>query len=184
LKFRPTVLGDGTIRLSVTPEVSELSDVGSILILGTRVPSLVTRRVHTTMELKSGQTLGIAGLISRTTNARNSHVPVLGSVPVLGALFRSVRYEHNETELVVLVTASLAQASSNTAPQPVPGDLHRAPDGWEFYLGGKIQGSRAPKLSTAQVDQLRKLGLDRLRGPGAWATHETQAPPPPQRSGN
>jgi pilus assembly protein CpaC len=181
LKFRPTVLGDGTIRLAMTPEVSELSDVGAISILGTRVPSLVTRRVQTTLELKSGQTFAIAGLINRSINARNSHVPGLGNIPVLGALFRSVRYESSDTELVVLVTATLAEPSSDTAPLPLPGDLHRTPDNWELYLDGHIESQRPAQLSAAQSEQLRRMGLDQLRGPGAWASYETQAPPSPKQ---
>ncbi|MHC4438913.1 MAG: type II and III secretion system protein family protein, partial [Planctomycetota bacterium] len=98
VSFKPTVLGDGTIRLHAAPEVSTLSDAGAVIISGFRVPSLVTRKAATTLELKSGETFAMAGLLKDTTEALNSRVPGLGDLPVLGPLFRSVRYQKNETE--------------------------------------------------------------------------------------
>jgi len=176
LSFRPTVLGDGKIRLMVAPEVSELSEVGAVQIQGFQVPSLVMRRVQTTIELNSGQTFGLAGLISRSTNARNSKVPGLGDLPVLGALFRSVRYQRNETELVVLVTASLVEPLSVESMPAVPGEGHVAPDAWELYAMGRIEGKTPARLHSSNSEHLKELGLDQLKGPGAWASYPRQPP--------
>jgi pilus assembly protein CpaC len=169
LRFRPTVLGDGRIRLVVAPEVSDLTDVGAIEIQGFRVPSLLTRRAETTFELQSGQTFSIAGLLSRRNDARNSRVPVAGDLPVLGALFRSTRYQSGETEMVVLVTASLVEPSSSTAP-PAPGVAHTPPGDWELYTLGSIEGA-PPHRPPPPAALIRKRGFHKLRGPGAWTEH-------------
>ncbi|GAG12652.1 unnamed protein product, partial [marine sediment metagenome] len=112
LLFRPVVLGDGTIRLYVAPEVSELTTIGAVEIEGFSVPALLTRKFETTLELKSGQTFAMAGLIKHKTEAITSRIPGLGDLPVLGPLFRSVQYIENETEMVVFVTASLVEPLS------------------------------------------------------------------------
>ena len=176
LGFRPVVLGDGSIRLEVAPEVSELSDVGAVVLEGFRIPALVTRRVETTVELKSGQTFAMAGLISQSTSTRVSQIPGLGDIPVLGPLFRNTRYQRGETELVVIVTASLVEPLSTAGPIPVPGDLHIPPSPWEFYVEGRIEGKAPPRLSPKQMGELKRRGLDRLRGPGAWVAYENQVP--------
>ncbi|MGB2997928.1 MAG: pilus assembly protein N-terminal domain-containing protein [Phycisphaerae bacterium] len=171
LIFRPTVLGDGSIRLFVAPEVSELSTVGAVEIEGFSIPSVATRRVETTLEMKSGQTFAMAGLIHDTVEARRTRVPFLGNLPVLGPMFRSVRYKKGESELVILVTVSLVEPVSRPTLPPGPGVLHVTPDDWEFYAEGLIEGKRPPKVSEVDAAWLKKLGLDRLRGPGAWATY-------------
>ena len=148
LKFRPTVAGDGTIRLHVAPEVSELSNIGAIVLQGFSIPGLLTRRAETTVELKSGQTFGMAGLISQSTQARSSRVPGLGDLPVLGALFRSVRYQQGDTELVVLVTASLVEPLSLAERPPVPAEFHVVPNDWEVYSLGRVEG-RGPARRVA-----------------------------------
>ncbi|MEX0655095.1 MAG: pilus assembly protein N-terminal domain-containing protein [Phycisphaeraceae bacterium] len=182
LRFRPLVLGDGTIRLHVFPEVSELSDVGAVEVLGTRVPSLLKRRVETTLELKSGQSFGVAGLIDRNTNARLSEVPGLGRLPVLGPLFRSVRYAEDETELLILVTASLVEPLSTTDPLPMPGALHSRPSDWELFAGGRLEGSQPAQAGPAQAERLQRTGLDQLKGPGAWMEYDASlASPEPTR---
>ena len=173
LRFLPTVLGDGRIELNVRPEVSQLSDVGAIEILGTRIPSLVTRRVETTLELQSGQTFSIAGLLSQRDSALVSKVPVLGDVPVLGTLFRSVRYTKDDTEMLVLVTASLVEASSNDLNPPLPGAFHEEPNDWELYVEGRTEGRGAKRVAPVQKDRLKKLGLDKLHGPGAWVSYDS-----------
>lgn len=176
LAFRPTVLGDNSIRLLVAPEVSDLSDVGSIEIEGFRIPSILTRRAQTTLELNSGQTFAMAGLLNSNTSARNSRIPLLGDLPIIGTLFRSVRYASGETELVVLVTAALVEPLNvNIAVQTVPGDTYVAPSEWELYIDGRIEGRRAP-LAPADAAWLREMGLNRLYGPGAWVMHDQPAP--------
>jgi len=180
LRFRPVVLGDGTIRLFVAPEVSSLTDFGAVNLAGFSIPAITTRRAQTTVELKSGQTFGMAGLIQRTDDGRSSRVPGLGDVPVLGALFRSVRYVKGETELVVLVTASLVEPVSLAGPGPVPGELHEEPDCWDLYCMAQIESSKPAQLSPEQAAWLEESGLNRLKGPGAWInpTRAYEAPTP------
>lgn len=171
LRFRPTVMGDGAIRLVVAPEVSDLSDVGAVVIDNFRIPAVVTRKAQTTLQMKSGQTFAMAGLIDRNTTARVQQVPALGDVPVLGSLFRSVRYEEGETELVVLVSVELVEPLSTTDRRPLPGMLHRRPDDWSLYLNGQIEG-RARAVSAPNAKWMKEKGLANLKGPGAWASHD------------
>jgi len=165
LNFRPHVLGEGRIRLEVAPEVSELSEIGAVKQNGFTIPSVITRRSKTTIELASGQSFAMAGLLRSKDQTRGSRVPVLGDLPILGTLFRSVRYEQDHTELVVMVTADLVEPIDNAMDRPVPGDLHTAPDDWELFMEGSLSGRLdigSPKV------RLKGLGLDGLTGPGAW----------------
>ena len=171
VSFRPTVLGDGSIRLHVAPEVSERSSVDAVIIAGSVIPTLITRKAETTMELQSGQSFAMAGLLQNKTEAVNSRIPGLGDLPVLGPLFRSTRYQKNETELVILVTASLVEPMSLAEQPPVPGFLHSDPNDWEFYLEGRLEGKEPAKIHSRDADWLRKLNLDELKGPGAWGSH-------------
>jgi len=184
VSFRPVVLGDGGIRLTAAPEVSDLSDAGAVTIQGFRVPALVTRKAETTLELKSGQTFAMAGLIQHKTEAINSRIPGLGDLPILGPLFRSVRYQRNETELVVLVTASLVEPMSVASPPPVPGFLHTDPNDWEFYLEGRMEGKKPAEVSPEDARYLKQMGLDQLVGPGAWDSYNKpiSAGKPPTKS--
>jgi len=175
LRFRPTVLGDGTIRLHVAPEVSEISNVGAVQLQGFVIPALITRRAETTLELGSGQTFGMAGLLQESVQARNSRVPGLGDVPVLGALFRSVRYQTADTELVVMVTASLVEPLSLSKQPAVPGATHIAPSDWDLFAAGEIEGKVPPKVAPVDSQYLHDMGLTRLRGPGAWVTYDGPA---------
>ena len=171
LMFRPTVLGDGRIRLHVAPEVSELSDLGAVVIQGFQIPSVTTRKAETTLELKSGQTFAMAGLLSQAASGRSSRTPLLGDIPILGALFRSARYTKGETELLVLVTASLVEPLSAATALPVPGITHVDPNDWELFIEGNLQGRGPAKVSPADAEWLKRMGLDQLRGPGAWASY-------------
>ncbi len=190
LSFRPIVLGDNTIRLYVAPEVSSLSTVGALTLAGTSVPSLTVRKAETTLELKSGQTFAMAGLIKRDIQARTSRIPGIGDLPIIGSLFRSVSYEDSETELVVLVTASMVEPLSVAATPPLPGFLHVVPNDWEFYLEGRIEGKEPAKVYSTDAAWLKQIGLDRLVGPGAWDSYDKAAPPSegelaaPKASGN
>lgn len=177
LNFLPVVLGDNSINLYVAPEVSELTDVGAVEIQGFRIPALLTRRAETTVELKSGQTFAMAGLLNQGVDARSSRVPLLGSIPVLGPLFRSVRYQADETELVVLVTATLVEPLAIASARPMPGILHQAPSDWELYLEGHIHAQDPVKVSPMDAAWLREKGLDRLKGPGAWTNYDQRPAP-------
>jgi pilus assembly protein CpaC len=107
LKFRPTVLSRGVINLKIDPEVSELDFTNAVTISGTTIPSLTKRDAHTTVELRDGQSFAIAGLLSSVNSNNMSQVPWIGSVPVLGSLFRSTAFQKKETDLVILVTPRL-----------------------------------------------------------------------------
>lgn len=165
LKFRPEVLGEGRLRLEVSPEVSELSEIGAVQVSGFKIPSVVTRRSSTTVELGSGQSFAMAGLLRSKDQARASRVPVLGDLPLLGTLFRSVRYEQDQTELVVMVTAELVEPLDDGMERPMPGDLHQTPNDWELFGEGKLSGATDVGNPLAR---LKLLGLGSLKGPGAW----------------
>jgi pilus assembly protein CpaC len=167
LVFRPEVLGDGRIRLEVAPEVSELSQTGALNLSGYTVPGVITRRSSTTVELGSGQTFAMAGLLRTTDEARVTKVPLLGEIPILGTLFRSVRYEEEQTELLVMVTAEVVEPLDDGMDRPMPGDLHTAPNDWELFVGGRYEGSTGIGDPMARLDA---LGLSGLQGPGAWRT--------------
>lgn len=164
LNFRPQVLGDGRIRLEVAPEVSELSEIGAIQQNGFTVPGIVTRRSNTTVELGTGQSFAMAGLLRSKEQARRSSVPLLGDLPILGALFRSMRYEQEETELVVIVTAELVEPL-DAVDTPLPGEFHVPPSDWQLFLGGRLGGS---SVRPSPKTRLRAIGLEGLHGPGAW----------------
>jgi len=176
LTFRPTVLGDGRIRLEMTPEVSEPSSVNSVTENGFNIPSLTTRKADTTLELNSGQSFAMAGLIQKETQAVSSRIPGLGDLPVLGALFRSVRYQEDDTELVLLVTASLVEPQSIAQKPVLPGDMHKAPNDWEFYFLGQTENSKPAAVSPEDSHRMQAQGLNDLRGPGAWASYSTGIP--------
>jgi Flp pilus assembly secretin CpaC len=83
-----------------------------------------------------------------------------------------VRYSRDDTEMVVLVTASLVEPSSRELNPPLPGDFHVEPNDWELYVDGRIEGKSTVRLSPAQRERMKRLGLDQLQGPGAWASYE------------
>jgi pilus assembly protein CpaC len=109
LDFVATVLEGGRISLNVRPEVSQLSAAGAITLNGINVPALTTRRAETTVELGSGQSFAIGGLLQNTVNQDVKKFPGLGDMPVLGTLFRSKRFQKNESELVIIVTPYLVK---------------------------------------------------------------------------
>jgi pilus assembly protein CpaC len=126
LAFVPTVLGPDRLNLRIRPEVSELTDNGAIsvpLSSGVvRIPALSVRRAETTVELGSGQSFAIAGLLSSGSTIANSGLSGLTDIPVLGALFRSDRFRRNETELVIIVTPYLVRPVSDPGALVLPTD--------------------------------------------------------------
>ena len=142
LAFSPTVHEDGRISIRVRPEVSELSASGSVRFNGFEIPALTTRRVETTVELGSGQSFMIGGLLRNHNNNSVDRAPFLGNIPILGALFRSTRYRREETELVIVVTPYLVRPVS--AHQiALPTDGHRNPDEAQRLLIGQMNASRS-----------------------------------------
>jgi pilus assembly protein CpaC len=148
LAFTPIVLADGRISMRVRPEVSELSDAGSIKLNGFNVPALTTRRAETTVELGSGQSFMIAGLLQNSNSNSIEKAPFLGDIPILGMLFRSNSFRRNETELVVIVTPYLVRPVSGQLALPTDG--YRAPDdNQRNFLGQSFMGTSGARTPTA-----------------------------------
>jgi pilus assembly protein CpaC len=135
LAFTPIVLADGRISMRVRPEVSELSNEGSIRLNGFDVPAITTRRAETTVELGSGQSFMLAGLLRNANTNNIDKAPFLGDLPILGALFRSTSYRRSETELVIIVTPYLVRPVSGQLALPTAG--YRAPTDVEQTLEGQ-----------------------------------------------
>ena len=151
LAFTPIVLADGRISMRVRPEVSELSNEGAVELNNFVVPALTTRRAETTVELGSGQSFMIAGLLRNATTNDVTKAPFLGDLPILGALFRSTRYRRSETELVIIVTPYLVRPVSGHLATPVDG--YRAPTDvqrvWEGQTYTGQSGTRPAPVSAA-----------------------------------
>lgn len=150
LAFTPTVLNANRISMRVRPEVSDLSERGAIKLRDLQIPALATRRAETTVELGSGQSFAIGGLISNTTRNNLDKVPALGDLPVLGSLFRSTRFRRSESELVIIVTPFLVAPVGATAlalPSDGledPSDLQRLIEGKLAVAGQRSGGSSIP----------------------------------------
>ena len=122
LSYTPTVLSNGRISMRVRPEVSELSSQGAITINGFQVPALTVRRAETTVELGSGQSFMIAGLMSNAAQSTIKKMPGAGDLPILGSLFRSTHFQKGESELVIIVTPYLVQpVDANDIKLPTDG---------------------------------------------------------------
>ena len=157
LNFTPTVLGNGKISMMVNPEVSDLDFTRAVSLQGYIIPSVNTRRVSTVIELADGQSFAVAGLLKDDLREVVTKFPVLGDIPVLGALFRSSTYQKSETELVIIVTPHLVKPV-DMAKQTLPTDQFIDPDDFEFYLLGAWRaGIRATAAS-------RPLQLPRFPG--------------------
>jgi pilus assembly protein CpaC len=109
LAFTPTVLADGVINLVVAPEVSSIDPSASIVINNLSIPGIQTRRAKTTVELRDGESFALAGLLRKDFQDTVRQVPLLGSIPIIGALFRSTGFQHEQTELVIVVTPRLVR---------------------------------------------------------------------------
>jgi pilus assembly protein CpaC len=143
LDFRPLVQDNGLIRLEVTPEVSQLDPSNAVRINGFSVPGLITRHTSTTVELRDGSSLAIGGLYQRNYQNTVNQVPGLGEIPVLSALFRSARWQTNESELLVIVTPRLATPADFAAAKTA--DVRSAePTTAGLLLKGDAFGKPAP----------------------------------------
>lgn len=140
LNFTPSLISENRIRLKVAPEISEPDFSNSVSLSGFSIPGFSTRRVETVVEVGSGQTIAIGGLLNDRVRAFTRAVPGLGEIPVLGALFRSVEYQNDTTEMVVLITPELVDPVSSDQITSVPGADHIAPNDFEIYMLGQIDG--------------------------------------------
>ncbi|HEU4652036.1 MAG TPA: type II and III secretion system protein family protein [Croceibacterium sp.] len=158
LAYTPTVLANGRISLRVRPEVSELSSQGAVQMNGFQVPALTIRRAETTIELGSGQSFMIAGLLSNSAQNTIDKAPGAGDIPILGALFRSTTFQRGETELVIVVTPYLVRPVDD-------GDIALPTDGLHL-----------PNALDQWIGNMENRGVSGERRPGP--TSSTDAPPP------
>ncbi|HMN38577.1 MAG TPA: type II and III secretion system protein family protein [Hyphomicrobium sp.] len=158
LAFTPTVLNDGLINLKIAPEVSDIDDTNSVSVNNVRIPGLAVRRANTTVELKDGQSLAIAGLLQHQHAKNQQQLPWIGQVPVLGALFRSAEYQKNESDLVIIVTPRLVKPKRPGETFKTPIDEPVASNDVDFFIGGRQEITqederrRRPKLYGHIID--------------------------------
>ncbi len=163
LAFTPTIVSDDRISLKVQPEVSALSSSGSVTLNGINIPALSTRRANTTVELGSGQSFAIAGLLQADSNQIVNEFPGLADIPILGALFRSTDFKRKETELVIIVTPYLVRPVSSAA-LAVPTDGFEVPDDYDRVIKGETrQQKQTPSQRTPQTSY-----FDGPSGPGGF----------------
>lgn len=138
LSVVPTVLSDGRINLHINPEVSQLSQQGAVQLTvansSISVPALTVRRAETSVELGSGQSFAIAGLLLDQSTTNSNGIPFLGELPIIGPLFRSTSFQRQETELVILVTPYVVRPSTDPAALHVPGERYAPPNDFERIL--------------------------------------------------
>jgi pilus assembly protein CpaC len=138
LDFVPTVISDRLISLYVKPEVSDISMEGAVSLNGFQIPGITTRRTETTVQLGSGQSLVIGGLLQSRFGTQIDKIPGGGDLPVLGALFRSTHFRKNESELVVIVTPYLVRPISNPGNIALPTDNVEPASDLERLLQGRL----------------------------------------------
>jgi pilus assembly protein CpaC len=152
LTFMPTVLANGLINLRLAPSVSELDFTNAVVVSGFQIPALTKREARTTIELRDGQSFAIAGLL-QTEGLRNiAQVPWIGSVPVLGSLFRSTAYQQHETDLVVIVTPHLVEPAAPGQRLATPFDQNLSSNDIDMFLMGQTEVRRPRARSVAATD--------------------------------
>ncbi|MGE3622715.1 MAG: type II and III secretion system protein family protein [Bdellovibrionales bacterium] len=134
LQFTPTLVGGSRINLHVKPEVSQLSSVGQITVSNLTAPAFTTRKAETTVELASGQSFAIAGLLDNNQDQTIQKFPFLGDVPILGPLFRSTQFQNDQTELVIVVTPYLVKPGMSEQAMALPMDGYSPPSDAERIL--------------------------------------------------
>ena len=141
LRFTPTITRSGAIRLKLEPEVSSLDFANGLVISGFRIPTILTRKATTEVELREGQFLAIAGLMDNVSTDNITKIPILGDIPILGQLFRSKDLQQRRTELLVLITPKLVRATDKPAPLPT-GETSTWK--WQGYLKEPPSSSSTP----------------------------------------
>jgi len=143
LAFTPTVLADGVINLVVQPEVSSIDSSASIVVNGLTIPGLQTRRAKTVVEIRDGESFALAGLLRKDFNDTIRQVPFLGSLPIIGSLFRSTGFQNDQTELVIVVTPHLVRpvpANAMKFPTDRAGPPHEA----DLFFNGRTDTAVPP----------------------------------------
>jgi pilus assembly protein CpaC len=139
LAFTPTVLNGGLINLKIAPEVSDIDNVNAVTINNVKIPGLTVRRANTTVELKDGQSIAIAGLLQHSNRTNQTQLPWIGEVPVLGALFRSAAFQKEESDLVIIVTPRLVKPARPDEPLATPLDKPMAANDADFFINGRSE---------------------------------------------
>ena len=141
LGFVPYILDGNVIRLTVAPEVSNIDNTIAVTLVagGSPVPGLNTRKAQTTVELREGQTLAIAGLLQLTLAGETDRIPGLGDLPIIGPMFSNTNSQRIEKELVVLVTPYLVEPMNQGQVPPTPGDEVKQPNDLEFFFLNRIE---------------------------------------------
>lgn len=152
LAFTPTVLADGVINMLVAPEVSSIDPSASIVINNLTIPGLQTRRAKTVVELRDGESFAMAGLLRRDFQSTVRQFPLLGSLPIIGTLFRSTGFTREETELVIIVTPRLVRPV-RPYNLKVPTDRVQPPHEADLFLLGRTDSGvpAAPEFAPAPV---------------------------------
>lgn len=138
LKFKPEVLSNGRLRITVEPEVSQLDYTAAAVIEGFTIPGLTVRKAKTQVELEDGQSFALAGLFQDELNQSLDKIPFLGEVPILGALFRSSEYKNNQTELLIVVTPTALGPGEAAAAKPIQMEGWIHPSYTEKYVLGRL----------------------------------------------
>ena len=177
LSYTPTVLANGRISMRVRPEVSELSSQGAVTLNGYEVPALSIRRTETTIELGSGQSFMIAGLLSNNTANTIQKMPGAGDLPILGSLFRSTSYRRGETELVIIVTPYLVNPV-NGSQIALPTDGFNSPNELQRLLGNMdsdgTSGAKRPAPTQAPTGPAGP-GIGAAEAPAVPAANDKSA---------
>lgn len=149
LAFTPTVVDEDLINLQLETEVSSIDDSASVVTNGIAVPGFRTRRASTTVELRDGQSIAIAGLLQDSFSDGKSQVPWLGDIPVLGTMFRSAEFQRSQTELVIIVTPVLVTPVGGDE-LALPTDRMGPPNEDDLFLMGKLEGNSASREVAGQ----------------------------------
>lgn len=150
LDFTPTVLSDGLISLEIEPEVSSVDTSATYRIGDIAIPGFVVRRARTTVDLKSGQSFMIAGLLQSQNDVSTQRLPGIGRLPVIGALFSSKAYQRRETDLVIIITPHLVRPIDPTKKIATPADETVPPSNADYFLGN-VDEVRTPRSAAAAV---------------------------------
>lgn len=148
LQFLPVITDKDRVRLSLQASVSARDEQGGTTIDGSSVPGLTQRNFQTTVELREGQTLAVAGLIQNSFGSNSDRVPFAGDTPIIGRLFKQDRDSYDEQELVVLVTPYLVQPIDECVSPPLPGSDLFEPSDIEFFLLGRMESVRLSDYRT------------------------------------
>jgi pilus assembly protein CpaC len=187
LNFKPTIIDEDHIRLELEPEVSTIDFANGVKFDGFIIPALRTRRAKTGVELRDGQSFALAGLLDNNESRTLSKVPVLGDIPVLGALFKSKNFQKNETELMFIVTAQLVKpVNRDDIPQMrgidglkngSPLGLEPKGEGIQGQTGFSVTGQSADGQPASSTET--KTAEPKAAEPKATTNESTEAPATP-----